>query len=123
MKDKLTIKQEIFVNGLIKGKSQREAYKAAYPKSKTWLPKSIDQAASRLFSNSKVQTRYNEIKSRIIKELEQETIIDTKEIIRELQNIAFDDIGNYLDFKTIKAVSGVDEDNKPIFEYKIIKGE
>ena len=49
MKDKnLTLKQEKFVLELIKGASQREAYKKAYPASKKWKDASVDSKASAL---------------------------------------------------------------------------
>ena len=57
----LTIKQENFVQELIKGKTQRQAYYSAYPNSKKWKEETTDQAASRLFANSKVVARYNSL--------------------------------------------------------------
>lgn len=57
----LTTKQEIFVKELIKGKSQREAYRIAYPKSKEWQDKNVDSRASNLFKNAKVMARFNEL--------------------------------------------------------------
>ena len=53
----LTTKQEIFVQRLIEGNSQREAYKFAYD-CKNWKDKSIDEKASTLFNNVKVKSRY-----------------------------------------------------------------
>lgn len=58
----LTNKQEKFVQELVKGKSQREAYKIAYPASQKWKPSAVDSQASRLLANSKVRTRYEELK-------------------------------------------------------------
>ena len=60
----LTPKQERFVQELIKGKSQREAYKIAYPSSKKWKNESIDSKASNLFKNVKVRTRYEELQKK-----------------------------------------------------------
>ena len=34
----LTLKQERFVKALVEGKSQRQAYKEAYPGSEKWKP-------------------------------------------------------------------------------------
>ncbi|MBU5312307.1 terminase small subunit [Tissierella carlieri] len=116
MANKLTLKQEKFVQELIKGKSQRDAYKAAY-KTDRMTDKSIDELASRLFKQVKVMSRYNELKDRLVKDSEDECIISAKEIVRELTSIAFDDIKNYLDFKTVKTVVGYDE-GEPIFDYK-----
>lgn len=94
----LTDKQEKFVQELIKGKSQREAYKLSY-NTKKMTDKSIDELASRTFANIKVMSRYNEIHDRLVKEAEDETIITAKEILTELKHIAFDDIRNYLSFQ------------------------
>ena len=57
---KLTPKQEKFVQELIKGASQREAYKATYNTSKQ-KDSSVDIEACKLFNNTKVLQRYNEL--------------------------------------------------------------
>lgn len=56
--DKLTPKQELFVQGIIAGLSQRQAYRKAFPNSKKWKDSAVDSAASRLLQNSKVLARY-----------------------------------------------------------------
>lgn len=56
----LTTKQEKFVQELIKGKSQREAYKAAY-NCENMKDENIDSKASNLFAGGKVRARYNEL--------------------------------------------------------------
>lgn len=58
----LTTKQEKFVEELIKGKSQREAYKAAYNTSRL-KNASIDSLACRLLKGAKVRSRFEELKS------------------------------------------------------------
>ena len=58
---KLTANQEKFTQELIKGKSQREAYKIAYPNSQKWKETSIDISASKLFANPKVKQRYQQL--------------------------------------------------------------
>ena len=60
----LTTKQEIFVQRLIEGYSQREAYKFAYNCEKM-SDNSIDVNASKLFNNAKVSLRYEELKSEL----------------------------------------------------------
>lgn len=115
----LTDKQEKFVQELIKGKSQREAYRIAYPKSLKWKDSAVDETASKLLKNPKVYPRYEELKNRLIKEAEDECIVSAKEVLKELKSIAFDDIGNYLSFKTVKAVVGY-EDGEPIVDYKTV---
>lgn len=61
MQTNLTSKQYKFIDELIKGKSQREAYRTAYPKSLKWKDEVVDVKASQLFKNDKVLVRYNEI--------------------------------------------------------------
>ncbi|MEJ8752621.1 hypothetical protein WKS98_08345 [Lagierella sp. ICN-221743] len=58
----LTDRQEIYVQELLNGKSQRQAYRIAYPKSKKWKDSTIDSRASKLFKDDKVFTRYSELK-------------------------------------------------------------
>lgn len=93
--DELTPEQEKFVQELIKRKSQREAYRAAYPGSRKWLDKTVDERASRLFNKDKVNARYWELHDRLTKESEDECIIDAKTILRELAAIATADIIDY----------------------------
>ena len=59
--DKLTPKQELFVQGIISGLSQRQAYRQAFPNSKKWKDSTVDSNASRLLQNSKVLARYREL--------------------------------------------------------------
>ena len=58
----LTANQEKFVQGIIEGKSQTEAYREAYPKQRS-SDKTICEAASRLMANSKVRARINELRN------------------------------------------------------------
>ena len=58
---KLTAKQEKFVNGLISGLSQRQAYINAGYSTTGHSELTIDSNASRLFKNNKVLARYNEL--------------------------------------------------------------
>ena len=62
---KLTPKQEKFVHNMIKGMSQRQAYKDAF-KSK-YSEKAIDEKACVLFNSEKVQKRYHELLDKIDK--------------------------------------------------------
>ena len=57
----LTTKQEKYVQGLVAGLSQREAYRQAGYATEGKSDNTIDANASRLFKNSKVLTRYNEL--------------------------------------------------------------
>lgn len=62
---KLTGQQEKFALGVASGKTQSDAYREAYPKSKAWKDGSVHTKASLLMSNVKVQQRVAELKERI----------------------------------------------------------
>ncbi len=104
---------------MIKGKSQREAFRIAYPRSVNWKETSVDCNASKLLSNAKVSQRYNALHDRLIKEAEDECIVTAKEVLRELKRIGFADIKDFLSYKTAKTVVGYDDDTyEPITEYR-----
>lgn len=119
MKD-LTLQQEKFIQELVSGKSQREAYRIAYPSSKKWKDNSVDINASRLFNTPKVMLRYKEIQARLKKEAEDEGIVSGKKVLKELAKIGFADIGNYLEYRPEKTIVDYDEDGKPIIGYQTI---
>ncbi|MEY2669773.1 MAG: hypothetical protein RLZZ577_89 [Bacteroidota bacterium] len=73
--EKLTPKQELFVQGLFKGLSQRKAYKEAY-NIENMKDKSIDEKACELAKNVKIMSR--------LKELQQETTNNNKWTIEKL---------------------------------------
>ena len=59
--DKITPKQELFVQGIISGLSQRQAYRQAYPSAIKWRDKVVDNKASELLKNGEVLVRYREL--------------------------------------------------------------
>ena len=70
----LTAKQEKFVQGLVKGLSQRQAYKEAYD-AENMQDNSIDTEAWKLAQNPEISQRYQEIMSK----LEDEAIMTAKQ--------------------------------------------
>lgn len=64
----LTPKQEVFVQEIIKGKSQADAYRSAYS-TKNMSDKTIHEAASRLMADSKVSARVKELREEVTKEI------------------------------------------------------
>lgn len=62
----LTEKQEKFVIELLKGKSQREAYKASY-NAANMKDKTIDDKASLLWRKDEIKKRYKELRSELMK--------------------------------------------------------
>ena len=83
----LTAKQERFVQNLIKGMSQREAYKNSYDASKM-KDKTIDDKASLLFKQGEIRARYEEL----TRKLEDESIMSAKERMRWLTRVVNGDI-------------------------------
>ena len=62
----LTPNQEKFVQGIIEGKSQADAYREAYPKQRS-TDKTIWESASRLMANPKVNARLKELRDQLAK--------------------------------------------------------
>ncbi len=122
MGERLNAKQEKFVQGIIKGLSQRQAYKEAY--SPNYADKIIDSKASSLFNSDKVKVRYNEL----IDELKDEAIMSAKdrmiyltEIIQEKRkekaySMFGDEFERVANFKT--KLEAIDLLNKMSGEYK-----
>lgn len=63
----LTPKQEKFVQSLIQGMSQADAYRSAYA-TKNMSDKTIHEAASRLVADSKVSARLSELREQMTKD-------------------------------------------------------
>lgn len=62
----LTANQEVFVQKIIEGMSQADAYRSAYPKQRM-SDKTLHEAASRLMANSKVVARLIELRNELAK--------------------------------------------------------
>lgn len=70
----LTIKQEKFVQNIVKGMSQREAYKSSY-NAKNMKDDTIDNKACNLFKQDKIRARYEEL----LKKIEDKAIMTAEE--------------------------------------------
>lgn len=79
----LTVKEEKYVQNLLKGMSQREAYKNSYNAS-NMKDKTIDERACVLFKKDKIKTRYQEL----IEKTAKKTIISVQERKELLTKIA-----------------------------------
>ncbi len=81
----LTAKQEKFVRNLIEGMTQREAYKNSYD-AENMADKTIDENACRLFNDSKIKARYEELQDELAKAsimTAQERLIYLSKVVRE----------------------------------------
>jgi phage terminase small subunit len=111
--DKLTIKQEKYVQGLFAGLSQREAYKQAY-NCENMTDKSIDELACKLANDTKIVSRLKELTD----ELKSRNMVTVEKVLAELAKVGFADIKDYLEFGTEKTLIGYDEDGNEVYGYK-----
>ena len=117
MPERLTKKQEKFVSELIKGKSQREAYKAAYDTSRM-KDSSVDVNASKLVKSAKVAQRLEELRTKVERKAEEKAVMSAVDVLREIEKIAKGDISDYLSFRTALTVIGRDKETRePIIDY------
>ncbi len=109
----LTPKQEKFVQNLIKGMSQREAYKNSYDASKM-KDKTIDDKACLLFKKAEIRARYEEL----LKKTEDETIMSAKERKKWLNDVITGKIKqNKKEAKILDKIKAMDILNKMDGEY------
>lgn len=78
----LTAKQEAFVQNIISGMSQADAYRSAYPNQKM-ADKTIHEAASRLMTNNKVLARLSELRG----QLDKQTIMSAQKRLEWLTEV------------------------------------
>ena len=103
----LTPKQEKFIQNIVSGMSQRQAYKDAY-NAENMEDKTIDEAASRLFNDSKIYARYQEL----IGKLEDAAIMTAIEKRKMLREMAVNTSNSVTD-----RIKAIDTDNKMAGEY------
>ena len=122
----LNVKQEKFIQNIINGMSQRQAYKDAY--NANYSDKSIDEKASTLFNSDKVQARYKELMGK----LEDEAIMSAKERMIWLSKIVngeiLEDVPVMTDIKnekvnTIKCPTKIDTKLKALDTLNKMSGE
>ena len=80
----LTDKQEIYIQNLVKGLSQRQAYREAYPKSKNWKDKTVDNRASKLFNTYEVFMRYQELQKEKAEDQRQKNLWSYEQSVKGL---------------------------------------
>lgn len=109
----LNVKQEKFIQNIVKGMSQREAYKNAY-KAK-YSEKSIDEKACVLFNSEKVQERYKELMNR----LQDKSIMSAKERMVWLSNVINGEVKTHADTEAYMTdkIKALDILNKMSGEY------
>ena len=83
----LTERQEVFVQALARGSTQRQAYLEAYPSRIDWKMTSVDTVSSELFSNPKIRSRYDELLVDIREEEREKTMWTREQSIKSLKFI------------------------------------
>jgi len=101
----LTAKQKKFCNEYIKDFSVVTATKKAGYK---------QNYGYHLLEKKHIQEYLAELK----KEIAARNELDVDKIIDELKSIAFDDVGKYLNYRTVKTQVGTDKEGNPIIGYK-----
>ena len=118
MSKALTLRQERYIHELIAGKSQRQAYREAYS-CDNMSDAVVDVRASELLKKGKVSVRYNELRGRLIQEAEDECIVTAKDVLRELAKIAFANITDFLEYKTVQRVIDY-KDGEPVIDWAMM---
>lgn len=102
----LNARQERFIQNIVSGMTQRQAYKEAYKVN--YDEDAIDNNASKLFNKAEVQTRYKEL----MQELEDEAVMTAIEKRKMLKEMALDANNSVTD-----RIKAIDTDNKMTGEY------
>lgn len=103
----LTPKQERFIQNIVSGMTQRQAYKEAY-NAENMKDESIDVEACKLFNDTKVLQRYREL----INQLDDKALMTAVEKRKLLRDIAYNKENSVTDI-----IKAIDTDNKMTGEY------
>lgn len=96
---KLTRQQEMFVQAIMAGHGQSEAYKIAYPKSNNWTPQAVATEAYRMMKKPHIAARIEELQSNYQKHLEFATFYDRNQLLydflylKERSEESIEDVG------------------------------
>ena len=110
---KLSIAEEVFIAEILKGKSQRQAFKTAYPGRCHWKDSSIDVNACKLYNSTKVQQRLKELRDRTAEQIADRAILSAAEVMEGISQIASGDIETTYRFNRA-GNQGYDADGEPI---------
>lgn len=88
----LTLQQEAFARAVASGKTQSDAYRIAYPKSKTWKDTSVNVNASQMLADTNIAQRVAILAAKV----EEKFAIDTAKLLQEASALAHSDIANIM---------------------------
>lgn len=93
MTQTLQSRVEIFATAIIEGKTQADAYRLAYPASKSWENQKVAQKASAFAKSKPVKERIEGLRSKAMKANE----VTAERVIAGLSQLAFFDIRKLVD--------------------------
>ena len=91
MKNAMTVQKELFIQGLLLGKNQFDAYLFAFPEAKKMNRRTVANKASLLAKRPEVIARMNEIQN----QAQEDTAVTLNRFVQELQKIALADVNTY----------------------------
>ena len=91
MKNAMTVQKELFIQGLLMGKNQLDAYLFAFPEAKKMNRRTVANKASLLAKRPEVIHRMDEIKN----QTQEDTAVTLSRFVLELQKIALADVNTY----------------------------
>ena len=120
MADVLTESQEKFVQNILKGMSQKDAYIKAFPRCKTKNMNTVYNRASLLQSTPKIQQRLDKLKNQVEKKLVEKLVYSREQSFKNFekyQEIALNqDKDNLLGRIDMSAVLKAEEQKGKLFE-------
>lgn len=96
----VTRQQEQFLQALMRGMTQRQAYICAYPNAVTWKPQNVDSKASNLLKDPSVALRYAELQHQAA----EANAITRDSVLAHLKLCAFADWGKFKASDQIRAM-------------------
>jgi hypothetical protein len=81
--DKLTEKQEKFVQCLVAGYSRSKAYMTAYPKAENWTPAAVNAEAQKTWKLPRIQKRYEELYAEYTEHVKEECHYDRDQLLND----------------------------------------
>ncbi len=88
MKNAMTVQKELFIQGLLMGKNQFDAYLFAFPEAKKMNRRTVANKASLLAKRPEVIHRMDEIQN----QAQEDTAVTLNRFVQELQKIALADV-------------------------------
>ena len=88
MKNTMTVQKELFIQGLLLGKNQFDAYLFAFPEAKKMNRRTVANKASLLAKRPEVVARMNEIRN----QAQDDTAVTLDSFVKELNKIAMADV-------------------------------